>query len=419
MLKLLSISSSSTAKLMRFDLKQGFPQATLDADTAVAHLNFSAANNTGYPRLRHQKKGKRAIMVSGGSGSNFFLWNDFNNPAEIYIPPVSFSGMVFVAEINEMFYAVGGDSPFLYVFSAVDDTFIPVDTTGLGRVVDLKFSDDNSKMVVVHNTAPNIRIYNTADWTFQEPAGSIPAGINRQAVSFSKDNTHIFTLGLSTPFISVFKADMSERTRVETSGTYNCYANAKAEYHPYKENTIMVANGSGSTTGRKSFYEYNIISGVAADIFPPEHRVQCTAFSVCLTFGLIYCAHSAVTESDGTRTYTSAIRLSDYTRIGNLTELEFVTSSVGTITDFTVIETDLHKVSGTVRDINNDPAARLITAHNRDSGKAVARTTSDPVTGNYELILPNSKEVDIQFHTADGELLNDLFYARVIPEPMT
>lgn len=419
MLKLLSVSASSAAKLMRFDLRQGFPQAALDSDTALAHPNFSSTNNTGYPRLRHQKKGKRAIMVSGGTGSNFFLWNDFNNPAELYSPPVSFSGSVFVAEINEMFYAVGGDSPFLYVFSAVDDTFIPVDTTGLGRVVDLKFSDDNSKMVVVHNTAPNIRIYNTADWTFQEPAGSIPAGINRQAVSFSKDNTHIFTIGLSPPYISVFKADMSERTRVETSSNYACYNNAKAEYHPYKENTIMVANGAGSTSARKVFYEYNIVSGVATDIFPTDKRVPCTAFSVCLAFDLIYCAHGYIDESDGTRAYTSVIRLSDYTRIGRLPELELVTSAVTTITDFTVIETDLHKVSGTVRDINNDPAERLITAHYRDNGKAVARATSDPVTGNYELILPDSKEVDIQFHTADGELLNDLFYARVIPEPMT
>ena len=73
-------------------------------------------------------------------------------------------------------------------------------------------------------------------------------------------------------------------------------------------------------------------------------------------------------------------------------------------------------VSGTVRDIANSPAKRTILAYERISGRLAGKTTSNAITGNYTLNLPNTREHDLVFQAAPGEQLNDLFFARVEPQ---
>ncbi|MEJ1938433.1 carboxypeptidase-like regulatory domain-containing protein, partial [Nostoc sp. NIES-2111] len=77
-----------------------------------------------------------------------------------------------------------------------------------------------------------------------------------------------------------------------------------------------------------------------------------------------------------------------------------------------------YKITGTVRDISNNPVARVVRAHRRSDGELVAQTTSDASTGNYDLRVPDIGPYDVQFMTAAGELLNDLFYAQTEPQPV-
>ena len=71
-------------------------------------------------------------------------------------------------------------------------------------------------------------------------------------------------------------------------------------------------------------------------------------------------------------------------------------------------------IQGSVRDINNNPAARKVRAFERSSGDLCGETTSNPVTGDYELnVYEGDVDYDVQFMAAAGELLNDLFFARV------
>ena len=71
-------------------------------------------------------------------------------------------------------------------------------------------------------------------------------------------------------------------------------------------------------------------------------------------------------------------------------------------------------IRGSVRDIDNNPAARKVRVFERSSGDLCGGTTSNPVTGDYELnVYEGDVDYDVQFMAATGELLNDLFFARV------
>ena len=71
-------------------------------------------------------------------------------------------------------------------------------------------------------------------------------------------------------------------------------------------------------------------------------------------------------------------------------------------------------IRGSVRDVDNNPAARTVRIYERSTGEICATTTSDPVTGGYSAkVYEGDVDYDAHFLTAPGELLNDLFFARV------
>lgn len=83
-----------------------------------------------------------------------------------------------------------------------------------------------------------------------------------------------------------------------------------------------------------------------------------------------------------------------------------------------VLDSGRHRITGTVRDISNLPAKRMVRAFQRSSGVLVAQTESDAATGNYTLLVDNAGPFDVQFYTESGELLNDLLYSKVEAEPI-
>lgn len=402
-------------RLLRYEIKQGLAE-TLDTSIKESYPNisFGATASSAPLSIKMQPNGYKVIGNEGAANSSFWLWQDARNPTEYFKPVITFSGMVWSVAISDQFYAVGGDNPFLYIFNLADDSFISVSVTGLGRVTGLEFSADGAKLAVVHATAPYLRVYNTADWTFIN--APVSAGAGRNGVGWTLGGSHIVTVGSTTPYVSVFKADMSAKVREETGVAYNNYNGASPKTHPTKSNKVIVIAGAASAANRKSCYEYDVVTGVSIDIIPITSRVTCTAIAIFPLLNRFYLSHSLDATAFGD-TYLSEYNLETYERIGSPRNIEFMQSSSNT--ELLAIEKYVYKVSGTIRDINNLPVARVVTAHDRTTGEALARTKSDTATGNYTLHLADSREVDIQFHTEAGELLNDLFYARVIPEPVS
>jgi hypothetical protein len=74
------------------------------------------------------------------------------------------------------------------------------------------------------------------------------------------------------------------------------------------------------------------------------------------------------------------------------------------------------RVSGVITDADGNPAARIVRAYRRDTGALIVSTTSDAVTGEYELILPDTNEIQrIVLDDDAAPLYNDLI-DRVIPQ---
>lgn len=409
------MNSAAPRKLLRYDVKQGLTE-TLDINIKESYPNISfGTSGTSAPlSIKIQPNGYKVIGNEGATNSSFWLWQDARNPTEHFKPTVTFSGRVWSVAISDQFYAVGGDNPFLYIFNLADDGFIPISVAGLGSVTGLEFSADGAKLAVVHATAPYLRIYNTADWTFIN--APVSAGAGRNGVGWTLGGSHIVTVGRTSPYVSVFKADMSEKVREETNAAYNNTNGASPKTHPTKSNKVIIIGGATSATNRKMCYEYDVVTGVSIDIMPITSGANCTAIAIFPLLNRFYLSHSMDATTFGD-TYLSEYNLETYERIGSPRNIEFMQSNNNT--ELLAIEKYVYKVSGTIRDINNLPVARVVTAHDRTTGEALARTKSNPATGNYTLHLADSREVDVQFHTEVGELLNDLFYARVIPEPVS
>lgn len=346
-----------------------------------------------------------------GTIANNALWccADTSDPGAYATPSVAFSATKYAVAASDTHFAVGGDSPFLYVYTWSGLSVIPLTTTGLGSVRGLAFSPDGSKLAVVHNTSPYLRLYDVAANTYVDAA--VSASASRTAVTFSKDGTRIFTAGEGGDYLNVFAADLSSRLTIKTGLTYFSGAVSVLIPHWSKPKACVKSAGTGSASYSKLIEYDHATDTLTTLISPSGSPPDVTGLAYSAVDNVLYAWQSTkLVAFDGT-SYTPKAE-SIYAPI---TRMFTNTSASGM--KLAIVERDLHKLTGTVRDIDNNPVARDIYAFRRSDALAIAKTTSHGVTGDYSLILPDGGEVDVQFRTAGGELLNDLYFARSQPAP--
>lgn len=74
-------------------------------------------------------------------------------------------------------------------------------------------------------------------------------------------------------------------------------------------------------------------------------------------------------------------------------------------------------VSGTITDINGDPAARTVRLYTRSTGALIGETTSDGTTGAYEIATSTTEPVTVIFlDSGNPPTRNALVYDGVIPQ---
>ncbi|MGO2504844.1 MAG: hypothetical protein ACTH7L_01875 [Psychrobacter alimentarius] len=413
MRKLIIAGSSQTKKFLPFDIRPGL-DLRLDQKRefdGMGNLTYSASANA--LRFRVSPDKKKFIGNNGSNTSNdinAWFWDITNSPVTFNKLTTPFPTGVFAVAVSNDFYAVGGASPFLYVFRSSDNGYVNINTASLGTVYDMSFNNDGTKLAVVHSVSPYLRVYNVSDWSYvNSPTAT---GVARSAVGFTADGNYIVAIGTGSPYLTVHNAATLAETQRETSSTFYPYNGARINNHPFDNNKVLIGCGPGSTNNRKSFYDYNVITKESIDILPTGSI--CSSFVYSEVDELFYVAHStSLFEQDES---LSIFNARTYARIGTLKGASYFEPNQ--YSELAIIERDLHKISGTVRSITNTPVARTISVHDRTQGYLIAKTISNATTGNYQIILPDSKEVDVQFHIENGELLNDLFYARVIPEPV-
>jgi hypothetical protein len=360
------------------------------------------------------------VMQNGSSGAGAFrYYPDLNTLSGSVTPSAAFAGNMTCCAVGASLYAVGGASPFLYVFNRSTHALVTVSTTGLGTLRSMAFSPDGTKLAITHDTAPYVRIYNTSTWTYVDaPAGG---STSTYACEFSGDSAYLLVQSAGSPYLAVHNPTTGARTFSYTSSSkYATTTNsAKSIVRHPTANKFIFSFGTSPFIGEfdpatNTITDYAAISSGGAIgsgwslVVDPD-----------LSEDVVYLRHG-VGSTNPSRTM-SRFKISTkapYATQPNAFRNLLWSNNSPNPNNMVITHNTPYKITGTVRDISNNPVARVVRAHRRSDGELVAQTTSDATTGNYDLRVPDTGPFDVQFMAAAGELLNDLFFAQTEPQPV-
>lgn len=400
------------------ELRQGLEPLLVSSD----QISYPGTGSAGaFAALAPDLKAGVMTFNTSTSGSNFRYYPDMNTMAGAVTPAAGFAATTSVCAISNEYYGIGGSgSPYLYVFRRSDHSLVSVPTTGIGSVYGLDFSPDGTKLAVTHSTSPYVRVYNTSTWAYTD-AVNIPGSAGNYGVAFTSDNTRLVVMCTSSPYISIYNASTMARSYGYTSSGKYAPAGSLTKpivRHPTSANAFLMAISSSPYIA-----EFNADTQVLTD------------FAAVTAGGAIGGGYSLVVDPDPiedavylrhSNGSTSPSRTLSKFRISTRAPYpsqpavyrNVMWGSTSALTPFVITYDTPYKITGTVRDINNNPVARVVRAHRRDTGELAAQTTSNASTGDYDLRVPDIGPYDVQFMTAAGELLNDLFFAQTEPQPV-
>ena len=407
-------SGSQPSNLMAWDIRQGLPELYVGGYEGVFRGSYEFAGNSAIPMP------DGAIYLAGYGTNNFNRVDNIEVGGAMSRPTPSFSGAVRCQAVSDRYWAIGGDSPFLYVFDRLSFAFSTVPTTGLSTVVSLAFSPDGSRLAVGTYLPAKTRLYNTADWTYVDsPAYYYHA---RSIVEFTPDGTRLVVIGCH-PSSDGYVSTLNPETLEVISGP-----SATVTYNGFTGSWSWAGGGVYALKRGRGGKE--MFASVTTRYYQPI-RFNGETLVIEGQGGL---AENGLLSLDhhGGRLLTN--NYYDNQLVGQITGLDSKTMSLTWLPEVNKLRVPIngypcgaypfvytsnpHQITGTVRDITNSPAARVVQAFRRSDGVIMAQTTSDETTGDYRLEVFDAGPYDVRFKTLDGELLNDLFYANVTPEPV-
>ena len=399
-------SFSGAYQLKQFDLGQG-------VEPAVTPLlaNSSWGIPSSYPVIVKSFNDDFMLMPSGGGSSVagcYYFTDPFDLRTYATLKTPVFSGTIYAAAASSAYFAIGGNNPFLYVLSRSDLSLKTVSTAGLGQVFAIDFSPDGSLMAVYHSTAPYLRVYKTSDWTYTNAAPAVQPGLPPASVkgmAFSSDGTKIVVSTNAAPYLNVYNATTLARL-FTGAPTGNGGGQVIASRLNNNEVFIAISNVSSPCAAKLNLNTYALTMASGAP--------NINGYSIALdeVERILYVS----TDNSG-EVWTRRFNADTMAELPVVMDTVFQYLRTPT-TALAIIEKTPHVINGTVRDIDNNPAAREILAFDRDTARLVARTISNASTGDYQLRTSHAGPFDIQFKILGGEQLNDLFYARVEAQPV-
>lgn len=417
MRKVTLMDSSTQKKVVDLTLRQGLPP--------LEHRNDSELYNGGSFTDSYQQgtlytpdmQKCLSKNESSNTTNNYSVCRDIRNSSLMEKPLAVFSGVVKEADVSNTHFAVGGGNPFLYIFDWATLSLQGASTAGLGIVNSLRFSPDGSLLAVSHATSPFIRIYKTSDWSYIEPTAAENASLT-YVVEFSHDGTKLIARAASSPSFRVFNAATGARIFSQHIAAHIASSEATRGFlyqHPTKNNLVFSLGTSSSNAGPRSY-----VFNTDTLVLDPINALPSLGQSMNKVFGIYF------NDLDNSITLSNISLNTNYLARFNadtyepmpVPEVDKLYKYYSPIYKFfsNLCKYDTGQITGVVRDINNLPARRMVRAYRRSDGALMAQTFSDAATGQYKLLLPDTEFYDVQFLTEDGEQLNDLFFAKSIPE---
>lgn len=346
-----------------------------------------------------------AVMALQQSSNN--IWRcDAPEAFEVFTTPAAaFPNTIYSVAVSNAYYAVGGNAtPWLYVYRKSDNGLESVSAAGLGTVLSIDFSPDGTKMAVGHTTSPYLRVYNVGTWTYTDPVTAGSSSVVN--VVFSSDSSRVATQQSSSPYLAVYNADLTSRLLTSTNSQHGPYSSGsgigypRCARSPLNANHVLFSGGLGSNG--VAMIQLDVTTGATAigAVFPGSGSSGAMVVDPDPTEDAVY-----ICQNGGARSWTR-YKISTLTADTNQ-PFEFRAFMFGGgnpiyATGY-IIRTTPYQITGTVRDVSNNPAARVVRAYDRVTGELMAQTASDASTGNYTLKLYAPGPYDVQFRASDGD----------------
>src|SRR5690606_14382235 len=295
MRRLLQYGIGDRKFLTQFTLRQGLSPVLDLSSPGASFYNPNISGSSGNITLNNPSRiaaspnGLHAVAIRGGAAGNssqngFWCWDDYEALHPRSAPLAEFSGSVYAVAASNEYFAVGGSSPYLYVYDWENKALqLQFATTGLNNVRGLAFSPDGTKLVVTHDSSPYLRVYDVATGAYTNAASS--AGAGRYAVAFLPDGT-ICASGTGSPYFTHWSDDLSTLLFSSTSSVYRAGSPwSSALVHPLKTNTAIFTGGTnGGSVSSASWFEYDGDTQTFTEIPKPDALEG----NVCPVFSLAY-----------------------------------------------------------------------------------------------------------------------------------
>lgn len=328
----------------------------------------------------------------------------------------TYGGLVRCCACSNTHRAYGGTAPFLLVFEHATSALVAMDATGLGEVQAMAFSPDGSKLAVAHATAPRLRIYNMADGTFINASANV-TGASPNTLCWAPDGESVFVGGgTSNPRFSIAAAATGAVNYTNTGTTQ--FISVLCAQWSEDGSYIMIGASSNSTMQVAKFTVANraftALAGSVSRISTSATSSGVQSLALDEEEGLCYLIHNS---ASGEWETVSRFRIASMDGMEGL-GLTIATALKTSTACLRLLKKNTGRLIGTVRDISNTPVQRNVYAFDEATKELLAKTQSDSLTGNYSLLLPNTRPVAVRFESLEAENLNDLFFARSEPEPI-
>lgn len=376
------------------EFRQDAPPRAVPTKIGTTALAVSGGN---YAAISPDQTGA-VIAANSATAPNFYFIPDPAYMEGRITPSATFGGTIAAVAISNSYYAIGGASPFLYVFRRSDHGLETVSTTGLGTVTALDFSPDGTKLLVGHSNTSGLRVYTVGTWTYVD---AVTAFGTPTAAAFSGDGTRVAAQQVNSPYIAVYSADLATRHYTSTSSSYaGSYtisgSGPRAARSPLSSSAVLISNNAAllqvdTATGTVSTFASIPSSTMTAVVVDPEPEEDA-----------VYVQHNYDLVG---RTWTK-FKISTRT-VAPVQPDEFRSFMYGTgngvVCAGYIVRTTPHLITGTVRDVSNNPAGRIVRAFDRSTGELAAQTTSNPGTGDYTLKVYSPGPYDLQFMAVSGD----------------
>lgn len=287
-----------------------------------------------------------------------------------------------------------GSQPYLRVLNTSSWAQVSIADGITSTISAVEFSPDGTMLAVAHSAAPFLTVYDVATWTKKTLSGGGPAGALR-GISFSPDSSMLATIcDVSTPRLVVYRTS----DFVKLSGIPQPTSNGRAVAFSADGTQLAVAYFVSPYISAYKVSDWSSIP-IPSGALPGVP----TAFGTSPGGNLLAVAHAGAP-------YATIYDMATWAKIPlpSYIDLPQPPSAIALNNQTPLV------IRGGVRDANNNVAARTVRVLERSSGRICAITTSDPVTGDYSAkVYEGDVDYDVQFMAAPGELLNDLFFARV------